>query len=79
MPELLTPEEVAGIFRIRRIRTIYEWIADGLFPNTILIKRQYRIPQPDVDALMTKLKLHGGSPPPLVPSGRRRVISRGVQ
>lgn len=78
MPELLTPEEVAGIFKLKRIRTVYEWIGDGLFPNALLIKKQYRIPRPDIDALIEQSKLQGVCPP-VKAAGRRRVISRGVQ
>ena len=77
MPELLTPEEVAGIFKLKRIRTVYDWIAEGLFPNVILVKRQYRIPRSDVDELIAQSKVHGACPP-LPATGKRRVISRGV-
>lgn len=77
MPELLTPEEVAGIFKLKRIRTVYDWIAEGLFPNVIAIKKQYRIPRPDVEALIEQSKMIGQCPPQ--PIGKRRVISRGVQ
>lgn len=77
MPELLTPEEVAGIFKLKRIRTVYEWIADGLFPNVICVRKQYRIPQGDVDGLIEKSRTAGACPP-VMPS-KRRVISSGVQ
>jgi len=76
---LLTPEEVMGIFKLKRIKTIYEWIADGLFPNVICVKRQYRIPQSDVEDLIANSKAAGQCPPPQVPSSKRRVISKGVQ
>lgn len=76
MPELLTPEEVAGIFKLKNIRTVYEWIAQGLFPNVICIKRQYRITQADVDRLIESSKPTELVPPPAT---KRRVISRGVQ
>jgi excisionase family DNA binding protein len=77
VPELLTPEEVAGIFKLKRIRTVYDWIAEGLFPNVICIRKQYRIPQADVDRLIEQSKTAGLCPPP-APT-KRRVISRGVQ
>lgn len=75
MAEYLTPEDVAGIFKIKRIRTIYEWIADGLFPNVICIRKQYRITRQDVDQLIERSKLvHVDQP--LQPK-KRRVLSRG--
>lgn len=77
MPELLTPEEVAGIFKLKRIRTVYNWILDGVFPNVIYIRKQYRIPRTDVDQLIEASKVSGVCPP--VPTAKRRVISRGVQ
>lgn len=77
MPTWLTPEEVAEVFRIKRVRTIYEWIANGEFPKTICIKRQYRIAQADVDELIARSKVTGVCPPS-VPA-KRRVLSRGVQ
>ncbi len=77
MPELLTPEEVAGIFKLKRVRTVYEWILDGLFPNVICIKRQYRIPRADVDQLIEQSRTIGVCPPPT--KAKRRVISGGVQ
>lgn len=77
MGELLTPEDVAGIFKLKRIRTVYDWIAEGLFPNVICIRKQYRIPQTDVDKLIEQSRTAGICPPPA--SGKRRVISRGVQ
>jgi excisionase family DNA binding protein len=76
--ELLTPEEVAAIFKVKRIRTIYTWIADGLFPNVIVVRRQYRIPRPDVDALIDASKMQAGDLPPGAPPGKRRVISEGL-
>lgn len=75
--ELLTPDEVAGIFKLKRIRTVYDWIADGLFPNVILVKRQYRIPRSDVEDVIARSKVNGSCPPP-APPGKRRVISGGV-
>ena len=76
MPEYLTPDEVAEIFRLKRIRTVYEWIAQGLFPNVICIRKQYRITRDDVDRLIAQSKPTELAPP--VPA-KRRVISRGVQ
>ena len=76
--ELLTPEEVAAIFKIKRIRTIYTWIADGLFPNAIIVRRQYRIPRPDVDALIETSRMQADELPPTAPPGKRRVISEGL-
>lgn len=75
MPEYLTPEEVAGIFKMKKTGTIYEWIADGLFPNVICIKKQYRITRQDVDQLIERSKLLQVKP---LPSKNRRVLSRGV-
>ncbi len=77
MAELLTPDEVAEIFKLKRIRTVYDWIAEGLFPNAIVVKRQYRIPRSDVDDVITRSKVNGSCPPP-APPGKRRVISKGV-
>ena len=77
MPELLTPEEVAAIFKLKRIRTVYDWIAEGLFPNVIAIKKQYRVPRTDVDMLIEQSRPHGLCSPSV--PGKRRVISRGVQ
>lgn len=76
--ELLTPEEVAAIFKIKRIRTIYTWIADGLFPNVIIVRRQYRIPRPDVDALIDASKMQAGELPTAAPPNKRRQISDGL-
>lgn len=77
MPELLTPEEVAAVFKLKRIRTVYDWIAEGLFPNVICIRKQYRIPQTDIDTLIAQSRSPGLCPPPS--TGKRRVISKGVQ
>lgn len=77
MPELLTPEEVAAVFKLRRIRTVYDWIAEGLFPNVICIRKQYRIPRTDIDRLIEQSRAAGLCPPPA--TGKRRVISKGVQ
>lgn len=77
MPKWLTPEEVAEVFRIKRVRTIYEWIANGDFPKTICINRQYRVSQADVDDLIQRSKVSGVCPSPT--PAKRRVISRGVQ
>ncbi len=76
--ELLTPEEVAAIFKIKRLRTIYTWIADGLFPNAIVVRRQYRIPRPDVEALIQTSKMTDREKPQPSPAGKRRVISEGL-
>lgn len=76
MPEYLTPDEVAAIFRLKRIRTVYQWIAQGLFPNVICIRKQYRITREDVDRLIAQSKPTEVAPPV---SMKRRVISRGVQ
>ena len=76
MSELLTPDEVAGIFKLKRIRTVYQWIAEGLFPNVICIRQQYRIPKDDVDRLIAQSKPAS----PVRPSAtKRRVLSRGVR
>jgi excisionase family DNA binding protein len=76
--ELLTPEEVAAIFKIKRIRTIYTWIADGLFPNVIIVRRQYRIPRPDVDALIDASRMQADELPTAAPQAKRRIISDGL-
>lgn len=76
--ELLTPEEVAAIFKIKRIRTIYTWIADGLFPNAIVVRRQYRIPRPDVDALIAASSMQDGDLPTPTRPAKRRQISDGL-
>lgn len=70
MAELMTPEEVAAYFRLRRVRTVYEWIAEGVFPNVRCIKRQYRIPKTDVEAYDEQCRV--------VMTVKRRVISKGV-
>lgn len=77
MPNLLTPEEVAERFKLKRVRTIYVWIAEGLFPNVICIRKQYRIPETDVDQLIAQSKAAGLCPRP-APT-KRRVISKGLQ
>lgn len=73
----MTPEEVAAYFRLRRVRTVYEWIAEGLFPNVRCIKRQYRIPKPDVEAYDERCRVTTELPK-VVLSVKRRVISKGV-
>jgi excisionase family DNA binding protein len=78
VPERLwLPQEVADYFRIRRIRTVYEWIANGEFPNTRIINRQYRIPDSDIKAYDERCRAQRGELPVVVP-GKRRVISKGV-
>ena len=76
MPTYMTPEEVMEHFRLKRVKTVYEWIAEGRFPNVICISRQYRIPQDDVEHLAAQSR-----PTEIVPAhpAKRRVISRGVQ
>lgn len=73
---LWLPQEVAEYFRIKRVRTVYEWIANGEFPNVRVVNRQYRIPEGDVRAYDERCKLVDAPKP--VPPGRRRVISKGV-
>lgn len=75
--ELMTPREIAALFKIRRVRTIYDWIEEGLFPNVISLKGSYRIPRTDVDRLIEQSKLQKVCPP-VPPPIKRRVISRGV-
>ncbi|MDH5738747.1 MAG: helix-turn-helix domain-containing protein [Nitrospira sp.] len=77
MQELLTPSEVATYFRIKQVRTVYEWISRGLFPNVRLIQRQYRIPKADVEAYDEQCRLSAGTIQPIIPT-RRRVISSGI-
>ena len=73
---LWLPREVADYFRIRRVRTVYEWIANGEFPNVRIVNRQYRIPESDVTAYDERCKQKEAMPTPVPP--KRRVISRGV-
>lgn len=73
----MTPQEVAAYFRLRRVRTVYEWIAEGIFPNVRLIKRQYRIPKTDVEAYDEQCRVVTELPK-VVLTVKRRVISRGV-
>ena len=42
--------EVAKIFRVSR-QSVVSWIHDGLFPNAYKLRRDYRIPVTDVEAL----------------------------
>lgn len=77
MAELMTPEEVAAYFRLRRVRTVYEWIAEGVFPNVRCIKRQYRIPKTDVEAYDERCRV-ATELPKVVLAVKRRVISKGV-
>lgn len=74
---LWLPQEVADYFRIKRIRTVYEWIANGEFPNVRIVNRQYRIPESDVKAYDARCQKRDQIPAPVV--GKRRVLSRGVQ
>lgn len=73
----MTPEEVAAYFRLRRVRTVYDWIAEGLFPNVRCIKRQYRIPKADVEAYDERCRV-ATELPKAAPTVKRRVISKGV-
>ncbi len=73
----MTPQEVATYFRLRRVRTVYEMIADGIFPNVRCIKRQYRIPKTDVEAYDERCRVTTELPK-VVLSVKRRVISKGV-
>lgn len=73
----MTPEEVAAYFRLRRVRTVYEWIAEGLFPNVRCINRQYRIPKTDVEAYDERCRVSTELPKVLL-TVKRRVISKGV-
>lgn len=74
---LWLPQEVADYFRIKGIRTVYAWIANGEFPNVRIVNRQYRIPESDVKAYDERCKQKEAIPAPLV--AKRRVLSRGVQ
>lgn len=74
----MTPEEVALYLRISRVRTIYDYIADRQFPNTIIIKRQYRIPKSDVEKFEIRSRIQDNEIHPLLPAHKRRVISKGV-
>lgn len=77
MQELLTPQEVAQHLKVET-KTVYEYIADGCFPNVLKIKGQYRIPLVDLDRYKDQCRVferdHLGKPS--LP--RRRVISGGV-
>lgn len=75
--KLWLPQEVADHFRIKRVRTVYEWIANGEFPHVRIINRQYRIPESDVQAYDERCQQREVVPAPSI--GKRRVISRGVQ
>lgn len=74
---LWLPQEVAEYFRIKRVRTVYEWIANGEFPHVRVVNRQYRIPESDVKAYDERCQQPQAAPAASV--GKRRVISRGVQ
>ena len=74
---LWLPQEVADYFRIKRVRTVYDWIANGEFPNVRVVNRQYRIPESDVQAYDERCQTREPGPAPAV--AKRRVISRGVQ
>lgn len=75
---LWLPQEVADYFRLKRVRTVYEWIANGEFPHVRVVNRQYRIPEGDVKAYDERCQQqHDVDPAPA--TGKRRVISRGVQ
>lgn len=63
----LTVKEVAQLFRVKKLATIREWIAKGLFPNTIR-RGGYLIPQRDIDALIEASKVaQTPKPKPAIP------------
>lgn len=47
-PELLTPTEAANILKVT-VRTIYQWITDGVLPAA-KIGGRWRIRRSDIDA-----------------------------
>ena len=63
MPEFLTVDEVAEIFRLKNKRTIYTWIKNGVFPNAVE-RGGYLIPRKDVDELIEQSKVSKVCPPP---------------
>ena len=74
---LWLPQEVADYFRIKQVKTVYGWIANGEFPNVRVVNRQYRIPESDVRAYDERCKQKETILAPV--SAKRRVLSRGVQ
>ncbi|MFY9263323.1 MAG: helix-turn-helix domain-containing protein [Arcanobacterium sp.] len=51
MPELLSPSEVADIFKVSR-QTITRWCNNGKLNHIILPSGQFRIPQSEVDRFL---------------------------
>ena len=53
MPKLFTVKEVAEHFH-KRPKTIWRWIAAGMFPNAKKVKDGWYIPEPDVEKAFTR-------------------------
>jgi len=54
MNDLLTPKEVANIFRVSA-RTVRNWVDNNVFPNVVRIGGTTRVPQSDIDALKSRV------------------------
>ena len=59
MPTFLVPEEVRVIFRKKTTKTIYRWLWEGKFPDARKVRRNWLIPEVDVEKFLKTLDMEG--------------------